>query len=674
MAQKLNSFERFWQELKRRKVVHVITVYAAIAFGILQLVDIISPSLHWPDWTMTFVIVLLCIGFIIAVFVSWVYDITPAGLRKTKPVSTVKHSDHTTTPTSSGWKIATYVSGVIIVALVAFNFISRRNLNADISKLDKSIAVLPFLNESPVDSNKYFINGIMEEVLTNLQKIKEFRVLSRTSTDQYKDQDRPTIPEIARKLNVNYVVEGSGQKYGNTFRLRVQLIKAKGKETHLWGKSYEEKLRETTGLFSIQSQIAQTIATELKAIITPEEKQRIGKVSTSNMAALDLYLKANNYLKEYEKTNDSSFYQNAVDFYKAALLIDPNFAKAYTGLASAYYDRYYYPNYFKEGFLDSCLFLANKALTIDNQLNEAYYIKGVYYYENGNLEEAIDAFNEALTINPNYYLAYSYKGYVLKDLKHDYVQSIDNYNKALNLIRGDERPSLLRDLGSTYLDVGLIEKAKYYYKEALTLDKDSAKYLSDIAWLEMSLENYEEAYKLNKKFLEIDSTYLQNLPFYPSGYEYEEEAYIMAKNYVEKMKKLGVLNLVNSHRVGYVYWQIGKHNEALNYFNQQIKYGEESVKLGRYIAKRKSAQYDLAGTYAFIGNKAKAYQYLDEFNTENFYPLWWISIAKNDPLFASIRNEKRFQMILQNIEAKYLAEHERVRKWMEEQGMLKEGQ
>jgi hypothetical protein len=96
----------------------VITVYTAIAFGILQLVDIISPSLQWPDWTMTFVIVLLCIGFIISVFVSWVYDITPAGVKKTKPVSAVKHADHTTTPTSSRWKIATYVSGVVIVALV----------------------------------------------------------------------------------------------------------------------------------------------------------------------------------------------------------------------------------------------------------------------------------------------------------------------------------------------------------------------------------------------------------------------------------------------------------------------------------------------------------------------------------------------------------------------------
>ena len=133
-------------------------------------------------------------------------------------------------------------------------------------------------------------------------------------------------------------------------------------------------------------------------------------------------------------------------------------------------------------------------------------------------------------------------------------------------------------------------------------------------------------------------------------------------------KKRGELNLVQSHRIGYAFWQVGKKKEAEYYFNQQIKYGEESIKLGRDIAQWNVAYYDLAGTYAFLGDKEKAYQYLDEFNKMNFYALWWVSLAKHDPLFASIRNEERFQKILQNMEAKYQAEHERVRKWLEETG------
>jgi hypothetical protein len=117
-------------------------------------------------------------------------------------------------------------------------------------------------------------------------------------------------------------------------------------------------------------------------------------------------------------------------------------------------------------------------------------------------------------------------------------------------------------------------------------------------------------------------------------------------------------------------WQMGKKKEAEYYFGQQIKIGEESIKLRRDIAQKKYAHYDLAATYAFLGDKVKAYQYLDEFNTLNYHPLWWVSLMKHDPLFNSIRNEERFQKILQNVESKYQAEHERVRKWLVEQGKL----
>jgi TolB-like protein len=668
MAHKNNSFERFWKELKRRKVIHVITVYAAVAFVILQLVDIVEQPLRLPDWTTALVIVLLCIGFVIAIFLSWVYDITPSGVKKTKPISAEKHLEQTTTTTSSGWKITTYISAVIIVALIAFNFISRRNLNADISKLEKSIAVLPFINDSPVDSNKYFINGIMEEVLNNLQKIKDFRVLSRTSTDQFKGSDRPTIPEIAKKLGVNYIVEGSGQKYGNTFILRVQLIVA-NKEKHLWGESYEKEIKEVRDYIMIPSQIAQAIASGVKASMTPEEKRLIEKVPTSNMAAYDLYLKANNYLKEYERDRDSSFYQNAVTFYKTALVIDPSYAKAYTGLARAYYDRYQWETYFRENYLDSMLVLIDKAYAIDNKLDEVYYLKGVYDYQHGQPEEALDNFDKSLKINPNYYSAFERKGYILTWILFDFVRSIDNYYKALNLMRGDERVGLFQNLGLAYMNAGFTEKAKDYFEQALIQNGDSAAYFSLLGSLEFSKMNLENAILLEEKAKELDPAVIPSIELY-SFVGQDQKAYSAAEKEVERFKKSGSFPLQYSHRIGYAYWKVGKKSEARYYFNMQIKYGEESIHLGREYALNRTAHYDLAGVYAFLGDRVKAYQYLEELNKTRVYPLGGISYLKYDKLFDNIRNEERFQKTLNNIEAKYQAEHERARKWLGKNNML----
>jgi TolB-like protein/RNase P subunit RPR2 len=668
MAQKTNSFERFWKELKRRKVIHVITVYAAVAFVIMQVVDMVSEPLRLPVSTKALVIVLLCIGFIIAVFVSWVYDITPAGVKKTKPVSAIKHVDQATAPTSSGWKIATYISGAIIVALVAFNFISKWRLNEDITKLEKSIAVLPFINDSPSDSTTYFINGLMEEILNNLQKIGAFsKVHSRTSTEQYRGIAKPPIPKIAKDLDVNFIVEGSGQKYGNFYRIRVQLIEGKT-DRHLWVNSYEREIKGTKDIYGIQSEIAQSIASELKATITPEEKHLIEKIPTVNLTANDLYLKANDYANDYKNNHSLNSYQKAVTLCNAALQIDSSFAKAYVRLAEMYAYRYIldYNAYIKENYLDSCLVLLNTALSFDDQLEEAYYGKAVICYRiNGQTEESLDNLDKALKINPNYYLAYREKGNILRWFLYDYVKSLDDLHKALTLISGDERAPLLRDIGRAYLDVGFVEKAKYYYKEAFDLDSNKVENLGLLIWLEYSIGNFEEALKLQNQQLEIDSTTYIVLEAYSIPPGHEEEAYLHAKKMAELYKNW--INTGAFHRIGYAYYQVGKRKEAESYFKQQIKIGEESIKLKRPYALWKNAQYDLAATYAFLGDKNKAYGYLDEVNTLNFYELWWISLAKNDPLFTSIRNEERFQKILQNMEAKHEAEHERVRKWLEEQ-------
>jgi len=662
MAHKINSFERFWKELKRRKVIHVITVYAATAFVILELVNMVARPLQLPDWTEAFVIVLLCIGFIIAVFVSWIYDITPAGVKKTKPVSELKHSDHTTHEVSSGWKIATYISAFIILALVGFNIVTRNNLIEDRKGSDKSIAVLPFESLSDDPNNQYLADGMMDAILLHLSKITDLKVLPRTSVEQYRGTTK-VAHEIGQELDVEYLLEGSFQKFGDNARLIVQLIRAR-KESHIWANEYNSKWSE---IFSIQSGVAQTIAKELYASITPAEKGLIEKVPTSNLAAYDLYLKANNYKNDYQKTRNISSYQNAVTFYNAALAIDSAFARAYTGLASAYYDRYQWKNYFKETYLDSMKILLNKAFLFDDQLDEAFYLKAVYYIAHGQFENAMDNLDKAIKLNPNYYLAYVAKGGTW--LSTDFIESIKNYQKALTLISGSERSSLLKVMARIYHDIGFGDKAKNYYSQALELDRDSSDYFANLASIEFSIGNFEKAILFDERAYKIDSTKIPSCVNY-SFLGQDQKAYIYAKKANNEIVKKGYLPLYFSHRVGYAFWKAGKFKEADYFFKEQIKYDSESIRLGREIASGKSAQYDLAAVYAFLGDKKKAFQNLKEWVKMPVCPLWWLTYLKYDPLFDSIRNIPEFQQIVKDMETKYQAEHERVKKWIEEQGML----
>lgn len=177
MPLNLNILSKFWQELKRRKVARTITVYAAAAFVILELSDIVAPSLGLPDWTLNFIIMLLCVGFLIAVILSWIYDMHPeGGIVKTEPAEKVREAS---APTSSkGWRIASYISFVVIFGLIVLNIIP---LAGKKEILEKSIAVLPFINDSPEQTEMYFIDGTMESILDNLCKIEDLRVVSRTS-------------------------------------------------------------------------------------------------------------------------------------------------------------------------------------------------------------------------------------------------------------------------------------------------------------------------------------------------------------------------------------------------------------------------------------------------------------------------------------------------------------
>ena len=304
--------------------------------------------------------------------------------------------------------------------------------------------------------------------------------------------------------------------------------------------TFEKEISETKDIFNIQSQIAQSIAAELKATITPEEKQLIEKIPTTNLTAYDFYQRGREeHTKYWIDNRNKAALQKAEDLYRKALKYDSTFAQAYSGLARVYWDKHYWKEkeYFSENFMDSVLILTNIALSFDNQLSEAYTLRGRYYSEIGKPEQAIEEFDKAIKLNPNDWMAYYEKGEFYWDA--DLVNTINYLQKAASINRGAELPSLLGKIGEAYFNAGFPEKSKYYYQEELKLDGDSSNYYWNLAIDESSLRNFDKSIEFEVKGYAIDSTYYGILIMIGDGYSWlgkYKESLKYYKKYYERLK------------------------------------------------------------------------------------------------------------------------------------------
>ncbi len=390
----------FWQELKRRKVIRVISVYAAAAFVILELTDIVSPSLGLPDWTLNFIIVLLCVGFLIAVILSWIYDVNPeGGLERTLTVDRAAGDEKKST--SNGWRIASYVSLLVIIFLIVLNVIPDDRKRKKEGILDKSIAVLPFENLSLEEGNEHFVDGLVEDLLNRISVIEELKVISRTSSEMYRERGMKSVPEIASELGVAYILEGSVQRYGNKARITVQLIDAVH-DDHLWAKNYDRNLED---VFKTQSEIALRIVSELNAILTSRQEIQIQESGTKNIKAFELYQLGRFHWNKRTKEG----YLKSLEYFDKAIETDPDYALAYAGKADTYNLMAIQGHMDALEGRDKAVELAMLALEQDENLAEAYTVLGsVYDYLVNDWEKAEKAFQRALELNPNYSTAHHY--------------------------------------------------------------------------------------------------------------------------------------------------------------------------------------------------------------------------------------------------------------------------
>ncbi len=316
------------------------------------------------------------------------------------------------------------------------------------------------------------------------------------------------------------------------------------------------------------------------------------------------------------------------------------------------------------------LLLSNNALSYDNQLSEAYVFRGWYHQERGNPELAIEEYNKAIQLNPNDWFAYYLKGdaYGSENL----VEKIENRHIAMSLNRGQQLPEIINHLINNYCQAGFLEEAEYFTQESFKLHRDSSLYYGNLHFIEATRGNYYKAIELLKKqnLLNEDRGINQYLGYYSTMIEVYEKALEYFKIVLENPDLYSKMNLFAIHRIGLAYWNSGYKEEGEYFFNEQIKILNEINALGRGIGDSIRTSYDLAAVYSFLGEKEKAYHLLERFYKPSVAGLYGVNLIKMDPFFKTIREEPRFQEIINEKEAKYQAEHERVRQWLEENDML----
>jgi TolB-like protein/Flp pilus assembly protein TadD len=327
---------RFFAELKRRNVYKVAVAYAVVAWLLLQALSILLPAFDAPPWVLRVFIAAIAAGFPLALIFAWAFELTPEGIKRTEEVQPQQSIARKT-----GRKLIATTAALIViaVALFVFQFVrSQRTAQVTSSAKsppsalpEKSIAVLPFENLSEEKANAYFADGVQDEILTNLSRIADLKVISRTSVMQYRGATQRNLREIGQQLGVAHVVEGSVQRADRRVRVNAQLIDARN-DAHLWAQTYD---RDLADVFAIQSEIAKAIADQLQAKLSPGEKKAIEQPPTTDVGAFDLYSRARDLRTGYGAGSAQNLL-GAVDLLNQALARDPSFFAAQCELAEVH--------------------------------------------------------------------------------------------------------------------------------------------------------------------------------------------------------------------------------------------------------------------------------------------------------------------------------------------------
>jgi TolB-like protein/Tfp pilus assembly protein PilF len=511
----------FIEELKRRNVFRVGAAYAVGAWVLLQILDVVGEILELPEWGGRLILALLVVGFFIAVFVAWAYELTPEGVKREKDVD---RSQSVTSQT--GRKLNALTIGLMAVA-IAYLLVDKFYLSPRLEALPdeaaqaqtgapvpppaapgtaaevprQSIAVLPFDNRSRREEDEFFVEGIHDDLLTTLARIGSLKVISRTSVSKYRDSEK-SLPEIAQELGVATVMEGAVQRAGDTVRINVQLIDAETDE-HLWAEIFDRELT-ADNLFAIQSEISEEIARALQATLSPEEKERLEERPTENLAAYNAYLRGRQLLA---RRNSESVDQAAQEFRRATEL-DPDFALAWAGVSEAALLQSQYSDLPQKESIELQRSATDRALALDDQLGEAYLGRANVAEFYSRSDEAEAAYLKAIELSPGYATAWQWYGNFLGGFPHRAADGIAKLQRALEL---DPLSSIIRkNLADRYVQMGRFDEAAAQLARLEELDPAFAPLYGSRAALETHTGQLAARVRSMQRSLELDPGNISN--------------------------------------------------------------------------------------------------------------------------------------------------------------------
>ena len=579
------NLRNFFGELKRRNVYKVAIAYAVIAWLLIQIATQTFPFFEIPNWIVRAVIVLLLLGFPVALVIAWAFELTPEGLKRTEVADELPRKS----ARSRAWIYIVIVAGAISVGVFFFGRYTATSKQSGLTEVPaKSIAVLPFVNMSADKNDEYLSDGISEELITALSKITGLQVKARTSSFAFKGKSED-IQKIGELLHVSHLVEGSVAKAGNRLRISAQLIQASD-GNHLWSDTYD---REMQDIFAVRSDVAQQVVQALQVKLGVEATRALTQKPTENLKAFQYYMQGR--ASTQRRTRDDLL--AAIRYYQKAIEEDPNYALAYAGLADAYgalgFYGYIAPIEARRKQEEG----GRKALALDENLAEAHAALGAAYmaFAPSDFSLGDRELRHAIELSPSLALAHSY-------------------------------------LGNSLVRQGRVDKGLEEYLRARELDPLASNFARNVAMPYYLKRDYVRALDLLRQANELGPAFTST---WEIGVYIQNKLLDETLAELEKAKGERKNDSILIYDTGMVYAAQGKRAEALQIIKELEEISGTNLSQAHWIAK----------IYATLNEKEMAFSWLERGLATEAIGVFY----KDEPVWDPIRSDSRFNDLLRRM-------------------------